>query len=91
MTWPQLQLLLGSAIIGACVQNIVFILQRKKIREESSPEKLTKLADKVDECTRRLDEVEDEKKQERKDDVGIRERLRYLEAKINGAGWRKEH
>jgi hypothetical protein len=40
---------------------------------------------------RRLDDLEDEKKQERKDDVGVRERLRYLEAKTNMIGWRKEH
>jgi len=40
---------------------------------------------------RRIDDLEDEKKQERKDDVGVRERLRYIEAKINGVGWRREH
>ena len=41
------------------------------------------------ECAEKIAELEDEKKQERKDDVGIRERLRYIEAKINGVGWRQ--
>lgn len=42
MTWPQLQLLLGSAIIGACVQYIVFVIQRAKLRKESVPDELHK-------------------------------------------------
>ena len=88
MTWPQIQVLIAGAIIGAIVQYLVFLAQRKRLREEGAPEQLNGLVIEVGECQRRLDEIDDEKKQERKDDVGIRERLRYLEAKINGVHWK---
>lgn len=42
----------------------------------------------LEDCSEKVHDLEDEKKQERKDDVGIRERLRYLEAKINGKMWK---
>lgn len=44
----------------------------------------------LEEANKKIEELEAEGKQERRDSVGIRERLRYLEAKINGVGWKRE-
>jgi hypothetical protein len=91
MIWTQIEVGVLMILLSSGVQMGQFLWQRKKLREESDPAKSARLTVEVEECLRRLADLEDEKKQERKDDVGVRERLRYIEAKINMVGWRKEH